>query len=105
MNPEEYLTIVRKQAKKFGYNPKSITFATNGKHKFQIETPTGKIVRFGRVGYGDFIIWSYLEWKGEVPRGYASKKRNTFHASHSAIKGNWKSNPYSPNNLALRLLW
>lgn len=105
MNSEEYLRIVRSVAKQNGYDPKALTFAMDGIHKFQIITPTGRTVKFGRVGYGDFILWSYLEWKGEVPRGYASKKRNTFHASHSAIKGNWKSNPYSANNLALRILW
>jgi hypothetical protein len=40
-----------------------------------------------------------------MTKGYANKKRNTFQKSHSKIKGDWKKNDYSPNNLALRLLW
>ena len=103
--PSLYLEEVKRRAKKHGYDPESVSFAEDGKHKIQYETPTGQIVRFGRVGYGDFILWSWLEEEGKVPKGFAEEKRNTFHASHEAIKGKWRSNKYSPNMLALKLLW
>jgi len=104
-NPTTYLQAIRKKAKAHGYAPSSIHFAEDGVHKLAIKTPAGQIVRFGRVGYGDFLIWSLFEKRGEVESGTAFNKRRTFHASHSKIKGNWKSNDFSPNNLALRLLW
>lgn len=89
----------------FDYDPDAIHLATDGVHKVELTTPTGKNVRFGRVGYGDFILWSHLEREGKVPKGYAVRKRMVFHKSHEAMKGNWKNNPYSPNTLALLLLW
>jgi hypothetical protein len=65
----------------------------------------GRISRFGRVGYNDFILWKHEERQGRVRDGYAEQKRRTFRKSHSAIKGNWKSNRFSPNALAINVLW
>jgi len=101
----DYLKAVKNKAKKEGYDPSSVSYATDGKHKLQIRTPTGKTVRFGLLGYGDFIHWTYLEREGQVPKGYSKMKRQVFHASHEAMRGNWKSNPFSPNRLALAILW
>lgn len=99
-----YMKAVLQKAKQEGYDD-PIDYADDGVHKLQITTPDGRVVRFGRKGYGDFIIWTAKEKSGEVPKGYAEQKRRVFHASHSKIKGNWKADPYSPNNLALRILW
>ena len=68
-------------------------------------SPDGSVRRFGRVSYGDFIIWSYLESEGIVPKGTARKKRSVFHKSHEAITGDWRNDKYSPNRLALQILW
>jgi len=103
--PSKYLNIVRKTAHKNGYNPSTINFSNDGIHKLEIIDNNGKVKKFGRVGYGDFIIYSFLEKNKQVEKGLADQKRNTFQSSHSKIKGNWKSNPFSPNNLALRILW
>ncbi|NBU34244.1 hypothetical protein EBZ38_10910 [bacterium] len=102
---EHYLREVSKLARKFGYLPQSFQLATDGKHKLEVRNEKGRIVRFGRVGYGDYILWKALEAQGKTPKGTASQKRKVFHQSHEKIRGNWKQNPYSPNNLALRLLW
>lgn len=102
---DAYLTEVRRRAKEHGYDPRAVSYADDGTHKIAYTTPSGKTVRFGREGYGDHILWSMLEEDGSVPKGTASKKRNVFHKSHSAIKGNWREDPYSPNMLALKLLW
>ena len=80
-------------------------FSSDSIHKLEVEDQKGRIVRFGRAGYGDFLIYQFLESQGKEPEGKAEMKRNVFHKSHEAIKGNWKSNPYSPNNLSLKLLW
>ncbi len=103
--PSKYLQIARKTAYNNGYNPNSLNFSSNKKNKLEIIDNNNKVKRFGAVGYGDFIIYKFLESKGEVPKGTASKKRNVFRTSHSLIKGNWKSNPFSPNNLAIHILW
>jgi hypothetical protein len=105
MDAEDYIQEVRKKALKKGYDPKAIRLATDGKHKIEIETPDGKVVKFGKLGYGDFILYTYAESIGKVPKGTASQKRRTFHASHEAIKGDWRSRKYSRNRLALSLLW
>ena len=104
LSPDDYLATARAIARKRGY--KTIPdWSDNNKHKLQIKTPEGLIRRFGAVGYGDFLIWSWLENKGEVPKGYASQKRRVFNVSHNKIKGDWREDPYSPNNLALKILW
>jgi len=104
-SPASYLRAVRAKAKKAGYDPKSVKFAEDGTHKLEIQTPDGRTVKFGRVGYGDFLIWTHKEKRGEAPKGIAKMKRKVFHLSHSAIKGDWKDDKFSPNNLALALLW
>lgn len=95
-----YLNIAKQRANKSGYNPKLLTISNNPEYKLNYDGTD-----FGRTGYGDFIIWSILEDRGLVEKGYADKKRNVFQASHSKIKGDWKKNPKSPNNLALKINW
>jgi len=96
----QYLTIAKDRAKKAGYNPELLTISKNKIYKLNYDG-----VNFGRVGYGDFIIWSILESRGQVEKGYAEQKRNVFQKSHSQIKGNWKNDPKSKNNLALKINW
>jgi len=108
LNPlsrEEYLKRARASAKRHGLPYKLLGYADDDTHKLQIPDPDGKIIRFGRKGYGDFIIWSALEASGKVAKGMAEKKRYVFHKSHSKIKGDWRQNAFSPNNLALKVLW
>jgi hypothetical protein len=99
-----YLTLARQKAKKEGLKG-DLEYADDGIHKLQIVDPEGRLRRFGRKGYNDYLLWKRIEILGGVPEGYADAKRNTFHRSHEKIKGNWRSDPYSPNNLALKVLW
>ena len=105
LSREEYLSRVREKAKSEGYPYKLLGYADDDKHKFQIPNQEGKIIRFGRKGYGDFLIWSALEASGKVAKGYALGKRRDLHNSHNKIKGHWRSDLFSPNNLALKILW
>ena len=97
---DEYLKKARANARKAGYDPKKLKLAYDGVHKLSMTDNDGKESLFGRAGYGDFIIWSKV--KGAE---FANKKRDTFIKSHSKIKGDWRADNYSPNNLALRILW
>lgn len=100
LSQSSYLSQAKSAAKTNGYNPALLTFSDDSVHKLKYDGS-----RFGRVGYGDFIIWKHNEKRGAKPKGYANMKRNVFRTSHSAIKGSWKSNPKSPNNLAIKILW
>jgi len=103
MTPSFYLKEAQRRGKKFGY--KGLEFSDDTTHKLQIRDPKGRLRRFGRVGYGDFLIWSHIEKAQKAPKGTADAKRRTFQVSHQKIRGDWKSDDYSPNNLALRVLW
>jgi len=95
-----YLRKARAKAKAYGLDPKKLEFAHDGIHKLEYDG-----VKFGREGYGDFLLWTQQEKEGKVPKGTAEMKRSVFHKSHEKIKGNWKANKISPNNLALHILW
>lgn len=103
LKPEEYLRTARAAASAAGYNPADLTWGDDT-YKLCMKHEGGETC-FGRVGFGDYIIWSHLEKKKEVVPGFAAKKRNVFHASHSKIRGDWKDDPFSANNLALSVLW
>jgi hypothetical protein len=54
---------------------------------------TKKWIDFGQMGYEDFTKHKDEDRR----RAYLSRATN--------IKGNWKMNKYSPNNLAIHILW
>jgi hypothetical protein len=103
--PSLYLKEAQRRAKDAGLPYKVLGFADDGIHKLSIPNADGRMIKFGRVGYGDHLIWSHLEQHQRAPKGTADAKRNTFQKSHSAIKGDWKKDPFSPNSLALKVLW
>lgn len=103
--PSGYLAEAKRKAKAAGYEPSRLKLCNRGTNKLMYETPEGKVVHFGSAEHGDHIIWSKLEKKGDVPPGTAETKRRVFRKSHEAMKGSWKSNPYSANALALAILW
>lgn len=98
MMPEKaYLKKAKSKAKASGYDPKKLMLCDDGKHKLDYDG-----VKFGALGYGDHIIYSYLEKQGEVEKGLASKKRRVFRKSHGAMKDSGKM---SANQLAINILW
>jgi len=99
LSPAEYLKKAQEAAKRSGLRWQLLGFADDGDHKLAIPNESGKIIKFGKVGYGDFILWS------EVDKQLAERKKRVFHKSHSQIKGDWKKDPYSANSLALSVLW
>jgi hypothetical protein len=63
------------------------------------------IVHFGSPEYNDYIIYSFLESQKEVEKGTADERRKLYRMRATNIKGNWKDNKFSPNNLAINILW
>ena len=97
---EDYLKIAKERAAEAGYDPDLLRLSDNGINKLEYDG-----VPFGRHPYGDFIIWSLLEKRGDVKPGFAEMKRDTYQKSHSRIKGAWKQNKLSPNALSLAINW
>jgi hypothetical protein len=70
--------------------------STRKDKKYMILNPnTGKMVHFGQLSppYQDF-----LKHQNEQRRQHYLKRSNL-------IKGNWRDNKYSPNNLSRNILW
>jgi hypothetical protein len=101
MTPKQYLMTARRYANSSNgrYDPNKLFLSSDTTHKLEYHLPN-KIVRFGRVGYADFIIYSFLQ-----KQEFADKKRSAYLSRASKIKGDWKNDPYSPNWLAMRILW
>ena len=86
-------TQVYRLAKKYLGKTAKIGLSTKKEKKYMVTTPDGKIVHFGQMGYED-----YTKHKNKTRRkNYLTRSRK--------IKGDWKKNKYSPNNLAIHLLW
>lgn len=70
-----------------------ILLPSNNKHKKYAIIVDGKRINFGQIMYED-----YTKHRDETRRLAYLKRSNN-------IKGNWKQNPFSPNNLSRNLLW
>jgi hypothetical protein len=101
---ESYLEVAKKVAKREGYDPKKLSLAMNNDNKLKYETPDG-IRYFGKAGYGDYIIWLFKERNNQVRSGYADMKRRVFRKSHGAMSEKYDLDKFSPNELAINILW
>jgi hypothetical protein len=99
ISQEAYLDAVRQKAKAHGLAHKYLGFSDDDKHKLQIANADGKIIRFGAVGLGDFVLYSL----SHSPT--AEKSRKSYLARATKIPGDWKKDSYSPNSLAIAVLW
>jgi hypothetical protein len=52
-----------------------------------------KTVHFGQMGYEDYT------------KHHNKNRRRNYLNRSKKIRGNWKFDPYSPNNLAIHILW
>ena len=57
-----------------------------------------KVIHDGKTTHFGSTMEDYTKHKDET-------RRKSYLARAQGIKGNWKSNKYSPNNLAINLLW
>jgi Family of unknown function (DUF5754) len=86
--------IVLKKAKKYLGKDVSIQLSTRPQKKYMVLNPnTNKMIYFGQMGYEDFT-----KHQDELRRErYLNRTAN--------IRGNWREDKYSPNNLSRNLLW
>ena len=97
---DEYLDYAKKIAKLRDYDPDKLELANDDKHKLSYNG-----VKFGAVGYKDFILYLHLVKEGEIPFEYALQKMTNYRKRAENIKGDWKKDKESPNNLAINILW
>lgn len=84
---------VMQNAKEYFGKEIPIYLSTRKTKKYMIQNPEGKWVHFGQMNYEDYTKHQDKE------RQYKYLKRAT------NIKGDWKDDMYSPNNLSIHLLW
>ena len=85
---------VLKNAIKYFNNPNVKIYVSSKKDKkYMIIGLNGKAVHFGQIGYEDYT------------KHNDNNRRNAYLLRATKIKGNWKDDPYSPNNLSINLLW
>ena len=59
----------------------------------------GNVRRFGSAKNNDFLIYTLLK----DPTAYSHRK--SYLARATKIKGDWKKDKFSPNSLAISILW
>jgi hypothetical protein len=93
---DEYSNMKEAQRNAIKYLGKTATLSpsTRTGKKYMIQDQnTGKMVHFGQLGYEDFT-----KHKDEARRQRYLKRATN-------MRGDWKQNPYSPNNLSINILW
>jgi hypothetical protein len=99
LSPKEYLKKARAAANKAGYDGRALEFANDGEHKLMIYDDKGNAVKFGKAGMMDFILWTHSN------PSVAKARRENYLKRSGAIKGDWKKNKFSANNLARNIIW
>ena len=91
----DYSNPLEAQQKAFKiYGPTAILYRSKAKNKkYSIINPSGKIINFGQIGYEDFLKHKNLS------------RRNLYLLRTANMKGNWKEDGYSANNLSRNILW
>ena len=82
-----------RKAKLYLGSTAELFLSTRKDKKYMIKNPQGYYVHFGAMGYEDFT--HHLD----------EKRRQDYLKRSTNIKGNWKADKYSPNNLAIHILW
>ena len=84
---------VLKKAKEYLDDDVEIHFSSRKGKKYMVKNPDGKWIHFGAMGYEDFT------------KHKDDKRRDNYLKRATKIRGNWKDNKYSPNNLSIHILW
>jgi len=94
-NEKEYLQITKAIAEEAGYNPDDLSLANDMVHKLSLNG-----IKFGNVKYPDFVL---LMMNGDKEE--ARKHRKNYLTRTAGMRGNWRKNVLSKNNLARRIIW
>lgn len=88
--------VVFKKAKQYLGDDVNIQVSTRKDKKYMVYNPTTNTwVHFG----------SFNPPMEDFTRHKNLSRRDNYLARSNAIKGNWRKNKYSPNNLSIHILW
>ena len=94
INDYSNVKIVFENAKKYLGDDVKIKISDRPDKKFMVLNPNNnKWIYFGKIPYLDFT-----KTNDEI-------KRNAYLKRSENIKGDWKNNKYSKNNLSRKILW
>jgi hypothetical protein len=80
--------------KLFGKRRGMLYRSTRKNKKYEIyDDKHRRMVSFGQMNYEDFT------------KHKSRKRRHNYRTRSGKIKGDWKRNPFSPNNLSRKILW
>lgn len=85
--------IVSKKAKEYLGKDIKVYRSTRKDKKYMVLNPEGKKIHFGQIGFSDFT------------QHQDEKRRDNYLTRTANIKGNWRENKYSANNLSREILW
>ena len=106
ITPELYLRFIKSTAKSRGkYDPSRIFLSDKKGKKLFYLTPDDKKVYSGSADNNNFFIYQILEHRHIIPEDTSLKYRERYLKRAMKIKGDWKSDALSPNNLAMNILW
>jgi hypothetical protein len=89
----DYKRVYQNFLKYRGDDDAEIYLSATKNKKFAVRTPDGRVVNFGQKGYDDFT------------KHQDEQRRENYLNRATKIKGDWRSDKYSPNNLAINILW
>ena len=85
--------IAQRKLNKYIGTDTPLFLSTRKDKKYMVLDPDGKMVHFGNINYEDFSKHMDLQ------------RRSSYISRATNIRGDWKRNKYSPNNLAINVLW
>jgi hypothetical protein len=104
MSKKYYLNVARQYAQNHGYDPNKLHLSKDNKHKFVYQVDN-KNIKFGSNENLDYIILNFLASIDELTTDVADSRRHQYLKRSEGIKGEWKNNKYSRNNLARKIIW
>jgi hypothetical protein len=84
---------VRKMADKYLGKDIQVYLSSKKDKKYMVQNPEGKWIHFGQMEFQDFTKHQDL------------KRRKSYLSRTANMRGEWKDNPYSANNLSRNILW
>ena len=96
MDIKEYSnpSVVYKKAKQYLGKDVNIQLSNKADKKYMVLNPnTNKWIHFGQMGYEDYT------------KHHDEKRRENYLRRTANMRGDWKENKYSPNNLSRNILW
>ena len=83
----------QKMARKYIKTAKLLPSTRHQKKYMILDPKTNRYVHFGQMGYQDYT------------KHHDKLRRKNYRRRATHIKGDWRNNKYSPNNLAIHILW